>query len=353
MTKSNKTMYLEFLRIIACLFVLYNHSCGVVITITASDFTKSRVAALLIFYLCKTAVPLFIMIAGANLLCKQDTPQKYIKRIVRTFMLLIVFSVFYHIYYNGTFSIEKFFYDFYMEYSSPELWYLYLYISILLLLPILRCLHLERKHYLYLLVLYCIGSGLLPFLSFYLKFPLSEAHIFSFIPSGTVILLLLGDFMEHKLTQNDYTIKRMLLAWTTFGLSLAFSLAHSIYQLSTIGDVNNAFVYNKCYFTPTLLLSLSIFYLAKYYSYKKIPNFVSSLIIRIGGCTLGIYLLGDFLRMQFDFISDFFKARTSELISVLLFDISVFLIGFLITYLYQFLKTAICHLIRKTSTNKI
>ena len=98
MINKNKQCYMEFLRIIACFLVLYNHSCIVVTNIAADDFSKSRIVALLLFYLSKTAVPIFLMISGANLIKKSDTTVKYFKRIGKTLILLIMFSVFYNIY---------------------------------------------------------------------------------------------------------------------------------------------------------------------------------------------------------------------------------------------------------------
>ncbi|MDD6202715.1 MAG: acyltransferase family protein [Lachnospiraceae bacterium] len=346
---ANKRIYMEFLRIIACLFVLFNHSCGVVITITQSDFSKSRIAAMLIFYLCKTAVPLFIMIAGANLLSKCDSREKYFSRIKKIMFLLIVFSLFYHVYYNHGFSLKTFLYNFYMEYSSTALWYLYLYLGLLLMLPILQRIHLSDRMYLYLIILYCIGPGLIPFLCYYWKLPVSEMNLFSFLPAGYLILFLLGDYMENRLQSKYYCKKGVLLAWAGLIGGLLLSLGCSIYQLYSTGEINNDYVYGKVYFTPTVLLSLCIFYLAKYYCGKKIPSILSSAILKVGSCTLGIYLLGDFLRMQFACISDFFKARTSELVSVLLFDASVFFIGFLITMCYSLVKNRVKQLYARSN----
>lgn len=71
----NRKVYLDFLRILACFLVIVNH--------TNSDiFLNSSIGitwfvSITYFFICKIAVPLFVMISGAVLLGKKDSYKKY------------------------------------------------------------------------------------------------------------------------------------------------------------------------------------------------------------------------------------------------------------------------------------
>ena len=127
--KDRKT-YLEILRVLACLFVLYNHTAGRYMRLMEG---AGGAAALFLFYVSKTAVPLFLMISGAALLGKQDAYGKNAKRILRMLGVLAVVSLFYYgmnALVNGTpFVLKEFLLQIYTTQATTSLWYLYLYLG--------------------------------------------------------------------------------------------------------------------------------------------------------------------------------------------------------------------------------
>ena len=80
-----KKKYIECLRIIAIILVIYNHTreLGFTLYQYTSDPCSYYLSVLMI-PVCKTAVPLFLMISGATLLGKEED-YKYLfsRRIVR------------------------------------------------------------------------------------------------------------------------------------------------------------------------------------------------------------------------------------------------------------------------------
>ena len=72
MNPKERTEYLDHLRILACFLVIVNHTNPAVYSV-ASVHGLTWYASLLYHYLCRMAVPLFLMISGACLLHKRDS----------------------------------------------------------------------------------------------------------------------------------------------------------------------------------------------------------------------------------------------------------------------------------------
>lgn len=339
--QKNKSVYIEFLRIWGCFFVLFNHSCRTIITIEADDFTKSRVVALILFYLCKTAVPIFLMITGANLLSKEDSVHKWGQRVFRIFFILVMISLFYSIYYNKGLDLREFFLNFYQGKTSTALWYLYIYLGILIMLPILRKVKLDINLNIYLFVLYCIGPGIFPFLQYYFGIAIPR-HIFTVFPVGYLVAFFMGDSMDKKVQYEQMSSKYVFIAWIGLFASLLFSLLCTLYQMNLNGYVHMDDMYNTTYYTPTLVLSVCIFFLAKYYFGTIKRKRMANIVERVGACTFGVYLMGDFLRDMMEGVFDILKEKVSQLMSVLIYVSLVFIVGVVIIYIYQLTASWLC-----------
>lgn len=330
-----KKVHIEFLRIIACYLVLFNHTDAAVINIGMDELSKSRIFTLILYFVCKTAVPLFLMIAGANLCGKNDSKEKWYHRIKYIVLTILIMSLLYHIYYNRGFYLQKYVENLWIGESPLVMWYLYLYLGILFLLPVLQKLQLSKNTYLFLLILYCIGPGLMPFLNFYFGMKPFSEYMMMLQTTPFLLTFLMGNYLENCLSEEDYSIKGVGIASLVAVLSISFSMGCAVFQIYNTGNVFDTNMYGRVFYTPTLLLATSIYYIAKYvwlnYSFGRIDH----IILHIGSCTFGIYLLGDFLRDFFVGISDYLKARISEIVSVLIFDLILFVLGYLIVAFYK------------------
>ena len=100
-----KKIYMELLRVIACFFVIVNHTAvGITcVFFEGSDFYLS--SALLC--MSRIAVPIFLMISGAVLIPKEETIKAQVMRIIRMLFVFICASLLYYIKYiiemNGRF----------------------------------------------------------------------------------------------------------------------------------------------------------------------------------------------------------------------------------------------------------
>ena len=89
-SKENKRiLYFDILNIIACLSVVYLHCNGIVHEFTNTNAWKG---ALIIEVLCYFAVPIFLMLSGANLLnykSKYDTNTFFKKRLMKVLVTIL------------------------------------------------------------------------------------------------------------------------------------------------------------------------------------------------------------------------------------------------------------------------
>ena len=94
--EKRRKLNLDVLRIVACFLVIVNHTDNkMLLSLTPS---KSWFVSAFIFYICKVAVPLFIMISGAVLLGKEESYKDlYKKRVLKTVLVILIFSFVYYI----------------------------------------------------------------------------------------------------------------------------------------------------------------------------------------------------------------------------------------------------------------
>ena len=146
MKKERNLIHIEFIRIFAAFFVIFNHTGndGFFLFAFYDKGSLTYWAYMFLSVLCKISVPLFFMIAGALLLRKDMSFKKiWSEKIMRMALALFIFSVITYIgtgLYSpgGTLSVGDFFYKLYAKRVTYAYWYIYAYIALLMTLPFLR-----------------------------------------------------------------------------------------------------------------------------------------------------------------------------------------------------------------------
>jgi len=338
MKEKHPSIHIELLRCIACFLVIFNHTAYSVRNIVPGDLSKSRIVTLLLYFFCKTAVPLFLLIAGANLLNKKDTPQKTFKRIRKIIALIIIGSLPYLFTDNISIFSSEYWIGLYEGNYNAYIWYLYLYLGILLMLPLLQSIHLSAKQHLYLLLVYLFGPGLFPLLRIYFSIPAPAAPLYYAIPSCYVILLLTGDYLENKIDLRELTAKRIAGIWAVLVFSVGISFITAIHQLNTIGYIDYDSVYGTTYYSFTVSISICTYLLVRYYFHSIRTGIIKATILQFGKYTLGIYLFGEFIRVRLEFLYDYLKANMSHLLSVLIYSVCIFITGAFIMFIFYSAK---------------
>lgn len=299
----NKEIYIEVLRIFAIFFVIFNHT-GDFGFILFSKFQPSNYCFWIDMFwsiFCKFAVPVFFALSGALLIGKNESLKDlFTKRISKILTVLFFVSIIYYI--GGSFiqhydiSFIKFFKNLYKGGIRIHLWYLYAYIAFLLTLPILRNIakSLTKMNYIYITILSVIFFGIIPILE-YLLFN-NNLHLYKhinpeWICSTIFIYPLLGYFMATKVT-NEEIKKSLPYLWGINIIAIiitGLSIYHLGSNLGSFASEKNIQIFHKNF---AIINCICIFLTAKYFIPKiNINNTIQKIILSIGKCTFGIYLM--------------------------------------------------------------
>lgn len=351
MDEKKKYLYMECLRIIACLFVIFNHTNinGFFLFSKYSKVTWQFWVYLFISIFCKFAVPLFFAISGALLLVKKESLEDlWKKRILKIVTVLIVFSFLFYIrelqLTNQRFSLFKFVENLCVAEWNYSYWYLYLFIPYLIGLPFLRTLvnNLEDKYFYYLFLLAILNNAIWPIVE-YLIFK-GEKYFNSFLrinwlTNSIVLYPCWGYFMQYRIDIEK--IRKLLPAlWGLNIVTIIISAGMTYYRAVITGvcDESNSQMFHSSF---VLINVTAIFLTVKYYfSIKKVSAIVEKIIISLGNCTFGIYILHVMIlskTRRFSNLWNFFKTQwhINDMISAFLICFIVMIICYLLTLILK------------------
>lgn len=298
-TPKEKYLYLEVLRIIACFFVIFNHtSYDGFFIFTQRDMGSLQFGVDLAASVCsKVAVPLFLAISGALLIARKDEPLKtiLIKRVWRTIYILVIFSFLFYLIdvFRGkqVFNLLTFCKQLYESNWNGSYWYLYLYIAFLLSLPFLRALAsgLENKYFYMMFLIVFLFEAIVPVVEFCLwqgEHSYNSNLKIGWLASGIVLFPCLGYFLQHRVEISK--VKRLLpVLWIGTLAGIGISCCMCCYNYQVTGEFTERF-----HSSFVLLSCATLFVSFKYLFYKiKVPGGVNRILMSIGGCVFGIYLL--------------------------------------------------------------
>ena len=200
-------LHLELIRLVAIFLVLFNHTgTRGYFLYAVTDNAIARPFYMVLSILCKVAVPLFFMASGALLLPREESVGTVLRRRVsRMVIVLVLFSFIIYLYKANVEPEVRGFREFFtLLYSfrvAETYWFLYVYLSLLVMLPFLRRLarHMTDSEYVYLIVLQVLLVGLWPIARYLADLqPLAGTFTVPFVAQG-VFFLLMGYFVEHRL----------------------------------------------------------------------------------------------------------------------------------------------------------
>lgn len=323
-TKKEKTIFIETLRILACFLVIVNHT-------NSKIFLNNTPSALWFislsyFFVSKIAVPLFIMIAGYNLLGKQDSYKKCLTRAARIGICLLLASGFYYwsFYHYGEIkqiSIKDFAERIINKPITTAFWYLYLYLSILVMLPFLQKMtaNMEKRDFHAFFLISGIFAGTWPIAEHYIP-KLNYTNYFELPIFGSYIcMLMLGAYVK------KYCIpakKWRGLCILGFLLMTACNVGLTYLEYNRKAGKSYLFFDNRG-LLPIVIASFCIFYAI---STLRFGDRASKWLPYVGSLTFGIYLFSDFFIKRLTFVyTDLLKLDVYPMFAMLVFEIIVFL----------------------------
>ena len=336
---SRKHLYLEFLRVVAVFMVLFQHSkqFGSHLFLTTGNPFEYTLS-LFLEIASQIAVPIFFMISGALLLGKEeDFRTLFRKRILRMAVVLVGVSAAYYVVIAltvpgkslGLHSVFDFLQTLVHEPVTAPLWFLYAYLAVLLVLPLLRKLVkvLSTRDYIYLFVLQLLFVPMLCVLqTLVLRTTATEHFRIPLAMQQNVFFLLMGYFLHEKLPQERFTRKNAIcLSFAGFAMILVGALVTHIVLLRDGYTVDNV---SPLLDRFTCLPAVSLFFCAKRISF---PQKTEKTICFLGANVFGVYLLEKGLRELLSPIAAQLTPVLTALPACLVWILAVFVAGQLIT----------------------
>lgn len=296
---------LSYLRAVATIAIVFLHTAFASV-LTFSDKVSVRELSIAnsINNITMWAVPCFVMITGSLLLDKErhitygKLFKKYILRIV---VLLISFSLIYR-FFDVTMAGEVFNIDEILlslkkmatATGWSHLWYLYMLISLYLMLPIYKKFvqHSNRKDIAYFLVLNLVFLSLLPMLKYWdinLGFYIQITTIYTFY--------LIGGYAIYKgIVKINKTLSYLLFI---LGLGVSVFITFVKWQKTDL----NLDIFNN-YFSLVILLQAICLFNIVVNSNLRLPKVLDKILLSVDKHSMGIYLIHMiFIRYIFKYTS--------------------------------------------------
>ncbi len=304
-----RVFYFDALRALAAFLVIVNHTNSYVFKATGPQ-DPAWWLSLLWYYCSKIAVPLFVMISGACLLPKQDSYSKALGRTLRMVLVLVLFSYGYYLWdlwlthftWAKALDFPAFLSSIWEKRITDSFWYLYFYIGLLVMLPLLQRLAagMRKRDYQYFLCISFFTNGLWPLVCHYV--PGLQLPDYFDLPLFSVFI---GLFFAGRYL-HAYAQPSRGKGWLCL-LVLAVCLALSVFL--TQGEYARLRGAGQYWFMdertapafPVLLSALAVFFLPRCWPAKR-EKAQSSRWTRfiqvLGGCAFGIYLLQDWVTAE-------------------------------------------------------
>lgn len=284
------------------------------------------------------------MISGALLLNRDEPIIKIVKgRVMKYAIVLLVSSAIAYIYKclrmsPQEMSLYSFIRTLYGHQHVTALWYLYAYLSYLLMLPFLRKMakNMTNKEFIWMFLMYG-AMNMLSILDFLLsKGTGGHNESFSFfITTNYVFYPLMGYFIEHRLTEKDFNLK--ILSGMVFLSFAAIVICCILSQYrSTLLDVwdeeNCQTFFNTLIFIPTI----TVYYAAKmWFMYHGISPKIRCVLSTLGDTTFGLYLIEYLCRFETKPIFNILKPIVHTLPACWIWISVACALGMTITYLVK------------------
>lgn len=305
MQKNKHIFYIDFIRVISILFVLFIHT-------TSADMAlinPGKTLNILIFLnvLVRPAVPLFFMISGALLLSRKNTLslsytwKKRIPKVVIPFITWSIISlIVIRLHAHETTNFIKPILGIFNQPTSVTLWFMYPLISIYIISPLLKAFvdNISQKMYLYTLIIWFIFSSVLPTLSAILPIKYSSFVIgystgsLLFI-SGYVGYFLLGYYLlKYDIPFKNYFWILIIGIIGFIGVIQTYLSTYLVRISQNITHyVDSAFI---------VVLSILMFLAFKHLGEKITSHWIINLVSFLAPLVFGMYLMHNLFILVID-----------------------------------------------------
>ena len=338
----SRKAYLDLMRIVACILVIFNHLPGFELYKTTSGV--SQFIYMTISVITKMNVTVFFLISGALLLNKKEsiiiTLRKRVSRIIMVIFLftgIIVLINVIPMYINGTgYALRTVFTNWIYSsltntgYSPIPYWFLYSYLGFLFMLPFLQKIvsELSKPEFVIIFFMHFLMQSFFPFINIFLTSRnialLGFANSFSFpiAFNDAFFIPLIGYYLEFKLTIEKIKKQHIICVIVSNFCIYYMKSLNGIFLENYLGMFN-------------YLLSIIFYITVKWVYYLTSSN--KMLVNKIALITFGVYLLDPILKILFyKQYTSLVENVTTMLISIGWVIISFSIGGLLLIYLEKY-----------------
>lgn len=336
-----KRLDFEALRLIAIFGVVFNHtqmrgfSLYQLENCSPVNFTGS----ILLGILCKIAVPLFFLVSG-GLLLHRDEPIGVVlkKRVLRVGLALVLFSTVLYLFwchwgYVEAPGLRDFLTRLWSTGVSIPYWYLYAYLGLMLMLPLLRPMvrAMSNMTFAYLaglhVVLYCILSPIA------VAFDLGPANrdLLISLVEPNLFYFLMGYYLANRFDWSLVQKRHIGILWVLAAAAVAVMLLLAQLGFRRGGTVG--FDYHE----SLILFPVAAVYCTVHelFAHHRPPAWLRRLLTELGGCVFGTYLLEGILRHYLGFVFERLEPRIHVLPACLVWVLAVVVCGLAITWVLK------------------
>ena len=301
--KSNRKLYLDFIRILAAFLVIYNHTDGYHFYLEYRSAPMKVFCTIMASSLTRVNVPLFAMISGVLLLGKAESYRDlFSKRILRFASVLFIFSITLYITgHIGDFELTRALKRVLNCDVTGVYWFLFSYLGFLFCLPFLRkcASQISSQDIAVLIICRTVLVSCPTVISYLFKFfgweYLSISGNFSHIFATSTFLYypLIGYYLDKHVTADQIRKSLPLLILILFADTLLSSAI--TYQCYIVKTLTQSYLGIFCH-----LSAISVFLIVKYlfelWQAKPHKQIGEKLLVTISSFSLGIYLIDPFLK---------------------------------------------------------
>lgn len=343
-----KKLYIEFLRIVCIWIVVFIHTGSKGFFL----YSISDSSILYPFYLfssvaCTVAVPIFFMISGALLIPKQESiGNLYHKRILRMMFVLFVFSFAQYtlgIFANKAkrFSILEFLRNLYTNNYAWTYWYIYAYIGILIMLPLIRkmAVNMKNRDFYYLFGISVFFRGIIPIVQYIIgKGDINiNAYLITPLLSQNIVFFIAGHYLANVIPDENLSIWKAFIGGICGCVAIMISCYMTVYKINITG-LNTEADAQTFYGSFALVSSMAVFYSVRCFFTKighKINLRTQKIITTLGGCSFGVMLIEGRLRDHLSIVFDIFQPYVRTFLACWIWVLSVWICGVIITLIMK------------------
>ncbi len=315
--------YIEFIRCIACFLVIVNHTQGRIFIQRVPS--KTWFVSISCFFISKIAVPLFLMIMGILLLEKSDTVKKSTERILRILVILTAASLLYAQSWKtgNSFQVIHFLKQLPQSPVITTFWYLYLYLALLCLLPLLQrfAAALDKGSLFWLLFLSMGIMGTAPLLHILVP-NISICPYFTNVLFSPYLGVVFCGYYIHRYMRMD---KRKFFLSCIIFISLLLFQVTITYSLYCRNPKNYLFLDNAAFFTITASAASFLFAVKYLFAHIYCHPKLETMICFVGSHTFGAYLLIDLILNLSDRMYYFLCGYMHELFAMFVWEMFIFI----------------------------